>query len=341
MLAVFCAATLALMGCSDSGGSSKVTEPVGAGDGGGGGAGNGDSTAGDNGGNNGNTTGAAMEPVADLDDNVAGAKCESAADCKGENTECATMVGGGLLGMGNVAPGGYCTGACTADSDCGKGGACSGYFAGFGGFGAMQGTCQQTCKEDSDCRDGYGCIDPAAGAPGGAATGGMAGGMGIPMGMQPVTCQPKPITMQLENGIVGKACENDADCGTGKCGKDMVGGITLPVIGTIGATPVVDGYCTAACTEDAQCGEGGTCQGAFQNSAGSCLLACETQEDCTREGYTCAGGGGGFPGAPMGGDAGAPAAPSVCAAGEDPAPETDAGSTTGGESDGGPAATNG
>ncbi len=291
LLAGFCAAALAITGCDDDSGSTPATD---AGtDAGGGGNGNGNGSGG------GMDSGPGETPVAKLGDDVAGKACSSAADCEGERTECASMIGG-FAGFGSqVAEGGYCTGKCNADSDCGQGGACVGMIPDNPLTGAMPGSCQKACEDDDDCRaaEGYVCNDnsitiPDGGIPGDAGFpgGGGGGGMGLPP--QPSTCLPKPATDQLDDGIVGKACtEGDATCTGGSC-LTMLGG------GMGGApTTFPGGYCSGMCLEDTDCGNTGVCVGAFQfgpiSNPGNCLLKCASSSEC-RDGYACQQVGGGF-----------------------------------------------
>lgn len=88
---------------------------------------------------------------------------------------------------------------------------------------------------------------------------------------------PDAGTDQLEDGIVGRACEDDAVCGQGRCLlSERITGVPFP-----------EGYCTGRCREDAHCGERGYCAPGFRGSVGSCLLRCERDADCNRAGYRC------------------------------------------------------
>ncbi|MCK9523435.1 MAG: hypothetical protein M0R76_10415, partial [Proteobacteria bacterium] len=127
---------------------------------------------------------------------------------------------------------------------------------------------------------------------------------------------------------VGEACTVDADCagpGTPQC---LLGGLyplsslsespdeTAQMLATLGVN-LPGNYCSTAgsCTTDDDCGQGGSCffplrdadpdlfvvlvgalglsetdsalVGGFLNF-GQCLKACDTNDDCPREGYTCA-----------------------------------------------------
>jgi hypothetical protein len=57
-----------------------------------------------------------------------------------------------------------------------------------------------------------------------------------------------------------------------------------------GNTPLPGGYCSGNCLEDSHCGAGGVCvQPAIDlmGAPGSCYQSCETDADCTRDGYRC------------------------------------------------------
>jgi hypothetical protein len=173
-----------------------------------------------------------------LGDGISGKECTSNADCDG--ARCATQVVGGAFQQ-VTAPGGYCTGACMTNADCGEGGAC-GTIAGL-----FTGDCFASCTSDSDCRDGYLCV-----------LGGTIAGVTIPS-----TCRPKPATDQLDDDVVGKACTAATDCPGGSC-LMMRGGFMGQ-----GGTALPGGYCSGACLEDAECGAGGVCApGLLQGMAG-------------------------------------------------------------------------
>jgi hypothetical protein len=81
----------------------------------------------------------------------------------------------------------------------------------------------------------------------------------------------------LAHDIAGLACNDDADCPGGRCASRNPLGTGYP-----------DNYCTGRCYEDGHCGAGGVCLlplGSFD--PGYCLLACETHDDCARDGYRC------------------------------------------------------
>ena len=87
------------------------------------------------------------------------------------------------------------------------------------------------------------------------------------------------------SGIVGDACTVADDCGgipatNIRCLEILTGGpgttITFP-----------EGYCSAACTEDGDCGGDATCE-RFGPDLNLCLDACESDTDCREsDGYEC------------------------------------------------------
>ena len=193
-----------------------------------------------------------------LDDEVAGAVCETGADC-GDGT-CLTMRVGAFGQPGATLPGGYCTGDCLQDSECGGGGVCL-----SSGAQGVAGSCYRACANDADCgREGYRCRTLAEDVHG---------------------CDVAPDP--LADDTAGAACESDDDCGgtQGAC-RSTVPGSGLGA----GGVAAPNGYCTQACTEDSDCGAGGVCvvSGGFGGLGGSglCYRPCESAGDC-RGGYMC------------------------------------------------------
>jgi hypothetical protein len=202
---------------------------------------------------------------------TAGKKCEDNGDCG--SGMCLDMLPG-AFGMGSVpAPDGYCSGECMTNEDCGEGGTCSGAFAGLAGIGATRGRCVKGCAESADCRSGYRCVN-ALGMP---VMGAVDAGVPDPtMGLLgSSSCQPLPETDKLADDIVGASCNEDIDCGDGRCLRMST------------ATTYPGGYCTGRCLEDADCGKDGSCTAGLAGGAGTCYLSCATDADCGREGYRC------------------------------------------------------
>ncbi len=162
-----------------------------------------------------------------------------------------TSCNGGRCRTSENFPGGYCSGNCDANTDCGTDGVCLLNVYGSGG------DCFEGCTTDTDCArdaEGYGCIDAD--------------------GTKVCVAKADP----LPDGIVGSPCADDTACGEGVC--------ALAVGGEQAATP--GGYCSSLdCVEDAQCGKGGTCIPTMGRTR--CYKGCTKTSDCREaEGYTCA-----------------------------------------------------
>jgi hypothetical protein len=177
-----------------------------------------------------------------LEDGVVGSMCAADGDC-GD---------GRCLRMSNAAsyPGGYCSGRCLQDADCGATGSCTAGLAGGAG------SCFLRCASDSDCkREGYRCRVSAA------------------MVMQCV-----PGAARLPDDVVGRSCSADPDCGNAAMSCGM----------RLGRYAAPGGYCTQRCVNASDCGRGGVCVGSRGGStpSGTCYKACADVSEC-REGYTC------------------------------------------------------
>jgi hypothetical protein len=71
------------------------------------------------------------------------------------------------------------------------------------------------------------------------------------------------------------------------------------------------GYCSQACAETSDCGEGGVCTGGVLGG-GYCYKPCASAADC-RDGYVCQDRGNtGFPGGGAAGDGGTATPDTVC-----------------------------
>jgi hypothetical protein len=179
-----------------------------------------------------------------LEDGVVGSACDADAACGDGRCLFSERI------TGTPFPGGYCTGRCSDDAACGAQGYCS------PGFRGAVGSCLRRCEDDADCgRDGYRCR--------------VAGAIG--------RCMPGP--KPLPDGVVGHACESDAECGGGpsSCAAALAG-IDAP-----------GGYCSQSCSVDADCALDGACVsglGTAPLSIGTCFARCVPPDGC-REGYTC------------------------------------------------------
>lgn len=193
--------------------------------------------------------GSGCQPVPatdELTNGIVGSPCTQASDCGQGRCE----TDDGMV----TYPGGYCTGACLQDTDCGSNGSCTVPAAGGGA-----GTCYRNCGSDADCRDGYRC----------RANSGLK--------------QCLPGAAPLPDHTAGTACTTDAECGGAvvSCASSL-GGMTAP-----------GGYCSQSCLDDSDCGAGGSCAGGFVGSLaslvgaiGSCYRICSDASAC-RKGYTC------------------------------------------------------
>lgn len=180
----------------------------------------------------------------DLADGIVGSGCKQDADCGPGSCLLQERI------TSATYPGGYCTGRCVEDVECGAGGVCS------PGFLGAVGVCYLGCKQDGDCgRDGYRCREVA--------------------GDRVCVPGPKP----LPDHRAGAACKNDDDCGgeSMTCASDVAG------------VPAPGGYCTQSCALDDDCGAGGTCISGVDIvvlSSGSCVQSCVPPKGC-RAGYVC------------------------------------------------------
>jgi len=187
------------------------------------------------------------EPVPKTDklaDGVVGSACKGDGDCPGGRCGMTEPI------TGTPFPGGYCTGDCLVDADCGVRGYCSPGF-----LGAVPGTCSLRCANDADCgRDDYRCRSSS--------------------GADFCVPGPKP----LPDHVVGNPCAADADCGGG----------AMTCAATVGGGPAAGGYCSESCSVDADCGAGGICINGIMSvlATGICYATCVPPSGC-RDGYTC------------------------------------------------------
>src|SRR6185312_7674186 len=204
-----------------------------------------------------------------LPDNTAGKTCESDKECA--TGICLKSIPGSFGSAALDAPGGYCSGSCTTNTECGEGGACSGAIPSFAGTTPTPGRCLKGCESADDCREGYRCVNSLGMAPSNNPMDPTAAFLG------PNVCQPVPPVTKLQDGTTGKACQEDSQCGQGRCFKTEAM-MTYP-----------DGYCSGSGLTDADCGTGGSCTlPTFGSGAGSCYATCQVNGDADcREGYRC------------------------------------------------------
>jgi hypothetical protein len=128
----------------------------------------------------------------------------------------------------------------------------------------------------------FGCGDDQSPSDAGAsshvsgAAGKGSGVAGTPGADAGAATQSSP-SIGLADGIVGKACDANADCGNGSCQK------TIAVVNT----SYPGGYCSGRCLNDAACGANGVCVPGILGGVGSCFLRCDEASGCQREGYRC------------------------------------------------------
>ena len=183
-------------------------------------------------------------PAGSLADGIVGSACTSAADCgSGSCMQTIPIVN-------TTYPGGYCTGQCSRDDECGAEGVC------VPGLLGRSGSCYLRCDDAHPCeRDGYRCR--------------------VVSGVGRCIAAPQP----LADGVVGSACENDSDCG----------GAAMSCNTTLGSNAAPGGYCSTACAISEDCGAGGVCINGISIvtiSSGRCLKACSAPDEC-RAGYAC------------------------------------------------------
>jgi hypothetical protein len=101
------------------------------------------------------------------------------------------------------------------------------------------------------------------------------------MSMRDMAMPPGDMAMGTGGGI-GDPCTDDTGCKVGpapKCWKNNV-------LNNTANPPTPNGYCSAACTADTQCGSGNRCVNL--GPAGSyCLAGCGNATTCRHPGYAC------------------------------------------------------
>jgi hypothetical protein len=92
------------------------------------------------------------------------------------------------------------------------------------------------------------------------------------------------VDFAIAPGSIGASCVADTDCNSvasGVCWKKNI-------LDDPGNLPTTNGYCTATCTSDADCGGTGTCQEVLAGASKYCLRSCITANTCrTGDGYAC------------------------------------------------------
>ncbi|MET0391460.1 MAG: hypothetical protein ABW321_36130, partial [Polyangiales bacterium] len=190
--------------------------------------------------------------VGQLADDQAGRACTSDAACEGGRCETTNLLGGPY-------PGGYCSGRCYEDAQCGSGGVCL-----WPRGSTDPGACLQACAADGDCtRPGYGCWELGDG--------------------ERVLHACYPRADSLPDHTVGRACHDDSACADrpGACRRELpFGGLVTDAV-----TPARGGYCTQPCALDRECGAGAQCV-QHGTLGGLCFASCSAAAPC-RAGYAC------------------------------------------------------
>jgi hypothetical protein len=192
----------------------------------------------------GSSTTRARTVVTKLADGIVGKACAQASDCGAGSCMQTIQV------VNTPYPGGYCSGSCYSDGDCGAEGVCQ------PGILGRVGSCYLRCDVERGCpREGYRCR--------------------VVADVARCIAAPEP----LADNIAGAACTSDADCG----------GVAMSCTSMIGAYPAPGGYCSESCAVSEDCGAGGVCINGISIvtiSSGKCMKSCSTTADC-REGYVC------------------------------------------------------
>ena len=181
-------------------------------------------------------------PARGLADGIVGKPCAEASECG--TGSCLTT----LQVVNTPYPGGYCTSACGANDECGKGGICA-----ASPLPGRRGSCYLGCADDAACREGYVCrVVSEVGR-----------------------CVPgqKP----LESGIVGSACTSPSDCGGAEC-VSSIGDLNAPD-GYCSQSCAIH----SDCGPDGRCING---INIVTINSGRCYRACDVDQPC-REGYEC------------------------------------------------------
>lgn len=204
------------------------------------------------------------------DAGVLGLACAGDPDCAalGPAGRCRKTTATGL----DVYEGGYCTRDCSTTPECGPGGLCVFHEANSGESGSF---CWRRCQTAADCRSpGYDCY-------------------ALPSGARGCWLSPLP---SLDAGPpadrVGSPCGEDSECQ----GPPSDGFCITPTNADGGASPFVQGYCSATCDDSAHCavdgGAGCYLFGTAPDQFAACLRHCQGPEsgqaDC-RQGYVCRG----------------------------------------------------
>lgn len=166
-----------------------------------------------------------------------GSECELHTDC--DSSFCDRTV-----------PGGYCSGECESDADCGSAGVCD------------RGVCLDRCVDSIECRGGFVCY-------------------GLP-DVDYGVCGYNSSEDVPTTPNIGIECTASIECR----GPEGLAGACIPERRAEGAeSGFPGGMCVGVgCGSDDECGAGSVC--ASLTDVGMCLPACEDTSEC-RDGYVC------------------------------------------------------
>ncbi len=186
-----------------------------------------------------------------------GLSCQSSGRCEAPAEEAAVGAScteaSGCMGDWCLEwDGGYCSGACSADEECGEEGRCRV----LGDEPLCLSTCEESCREGylcepawqvclPDCRLGWDCGEEAE-------------------------CSTEGFCLLQGDALHGAPCQSPGECLGGLCLSEQE------------AWP--EGSCSGGCLQNADCGEGASCR--MLGDDPLCFPNCSEAEGC-REGYIC------------------------------------------------------
>ena len=201
-----------------------------------------------------------------------GAACAGSADCDASGDGGERCIGGPDQAAGDIPvdgfPGGYCSGECVEDRDCGDGSLCTLGLIQFSDANGNPipnaGVCVKACADDSECRDDYVCRSAAAG--------------------EEKSCVPPIIPPES----VGANCVDNTTCDTSMDGGDLCLNDDLF---QGGMSPFPNGYCSGFCSLSAaqdECPTGSHCAAVFDTGnpdQGLCFQDCSVDSECAADNF--------------------------------------------------------
>ncbi|MHB8874696.1 MAG: hypothetical protein ACYC8T_13490 [Myxococcaceae bacterium] len=197
---------------------------------------------------------------------VTGSPCSLDPDCAslGGNYRCKHFTNPG----GASYPGGYCTRMCLGDFECAGDGMCVGLSAQYGENDRF---CWKRCPNGNECRSpGYTCYS-------------LNNNNGCWLFPLPSADAGAPADK------IGRACTLDS-----QCQNPPANGFCFPPAFDGGTTGYLNGYCSAPCSSNPSCGDGGVCVAVSfgPQSVNLCHAVCPgagTGQSTCRPGYLCDG----------------------------------------------------